>query len=117
LKGYAMSDEEMKRQMEFIIEHEAKFAAEIDMLREQQAIMREQQATDTRRLSDAVLSVVDIVGGLARALLATENRIESLTAVVERLSNAQTRTEERLNIFISVVERYIGGNGRSESSA
>jgi len=112
-----MSDEKMKKQMEFIVEHHAKFAAEIEMLREQQAIMREQQATDTKRLSDALLSVVDIVGGIARALLVTENRLDSLTAIVERLSSAQARTEERLNALINVVERYIGGNGRSESSA
>jgi phospholipid N-methyltransferase len=112
-----MSDEKMKKQMEFIVEHQAKFAAELEMLREQQSIMREQQASDTKRLSDAVLSVVDSVGGLARAVLAVENRLESLTTIVERLSNAQARTEERLNIFINVVERYINGNGRSESSA
>ena len=112
-----MSDEEMKRQMEFIIEHQAKFASEIDMLREEHRIVAEQHAADNKRLTDAVMGVIDIIGGLARAVLEHKHRLDSLTGIVERLSTAQMRTEERLNNLIGVVERYIGGNGRSESSA
>ena len=105
-----MSDEEMNKKMEFIVEQQAKFAAEIE-------IMREVQATDTRllkeqgrKLSDALITVVGIVGNLTEAQTRTDESIK-------RLSEAQTRTEERLNIFINVVERYISGNGGSEQHA
>ena len=42
-----MSNEEMNKKMEFIIEHQAKFAADIE-------IMREVQAADARRLSEGL---------------------------------------------------------------
>ncbi len=91
-----MDNEEINRKMEFIIEQQAQFAADIQ-------VMREIQATDTKllkeghqTLSNAVLTIVGLIGSL---------------------TEAQKRTEERLNVFINVVERYISGNGRSETPA
>lgn len=98
-----MSDAEMNKKMEFIVEHQAKFAADIE-------IMREVQAADAKRLGDGLNGVIDIVGHLARAQMITDNNVKSLTQEVDRLT-------ERLNIFINVVERFIGGNGGAESSA
>ena len=98
-----MSNEEMNKKMEFIVEQQAKFAAEIE-------ILREVQATQHRRLSDALISVVGIVGNLVQAQTRTDENIN-------RLTEAQARTEERLNIFINFVERYFGGNGGTESPA
>ena len=98
-----MSNEEMNKKMEFIVEQQAKFAAEIE-------ILREVQATQYGRLSDALISVVGIVGNLVQAQTRTDDNIN-------RLTEAQSRTDERLNIFISVVERYFGGNGGAETPA
>ena len=91
-----MSDEEMNKKMEFIVEQQAKFVAEIE-------IMREVQAADAKRLSDGLIGVIDIVGNLARSQMRTDETVNSLA--------------ERLNIFINVVERFISGNGGAESSA
>ena len=91
-----MSDEEMSKKMEFIVEQQAMFAAEME-------IMREVQAADAKRLSDGLIGVIDIVGNLARSQMRTDETVNSLA--------------ERLNIFISVVERFISGNGGAESSA
>jgi len=103
-----MSEEEMNKKMEFIIEHQANFAAQIEMMREVQAadatFLKEetkQLKEHQRTLSDAVLTIV----GLIRNLTEAQQRME------ERLTEAQRRTDERLNIFINVVERYIIGNG------
>jgi hypothetical protein len=112
-----MSNEEMEKKMEFIVEQQAKFAAEIE-------IQREVQATQGKRLSDALIAVVGIVGKLAEAQVRMQESVNRLTEAqagtedrVIRLTEAQTRTEERLNILISVVERYFGGNGPAESPA
>jgi len=98
-----MSNEEMNKKMEFIIEQQAKFAADME-------IMREVQAKDAELLKDAVIGVVGIVGSLTQAQMRTEESIRLLT-------ESQARTDERLNIFVNIVERYISGNGGSESHA
>jgi len=98
-----MSNEEMNKKMEFIVEHQAKFAADIH-------ILREVQAADARRLSDGLIGVIDIVGQLAQSQMKTQETVNSLTEDFSRLT-------ERLNIFINIVERFISGNGGAESSA
>ena len=105
-----MSDEEMNKKMEFIVEQQAKFASDIEM-------MREVHATNTTLLKDSLLGVVEIVGNLARLQMRTEDSVNSLSEDFSRLTQVQARTEERLNIFINVVERFISGNGGAESSA
>lgn len=116
-----MSNEEMNKKMEFIVEHQAKFAAEMEITREAQAaqleITRAAQAAETKqrqgqhqRLSAALIGVVEIVGNLTRSQIQTDEEIRLLTT-------AQARTDERLNIFVNVVERYSSGNGGSESHA
>lgn len=105
-----MGNEEMNKKMEFIVEQQAQFAADIQVMREVQAqdvkLLKEQD----RRLSDAVLAVVGMIGNLTQSQTKTDETIKLLT-------KAQKRTEERLNTFITVVERYISGNGRTESPA
>jgi DNA gyrase/topoisomerase IV subunit B len=91
-----MSNEEMNKKMEFIIEQQAQFAADIEVMREIQAADAKLLKENDRNLSDAITTVVGLIGKLAQA---------------------QIRTEERLNIFINVVERHIGGNGGAENRA
>jgi hypothetical protein len=103
-----MSDAEMNKKMEFIVEQQAKFAAEIE-------IMREVQAADAKRLGDGLIGVIDIVGQLAQSQMRTEETVNSLTEDFRRLTQAQARTEEGLTILVNVVERHISGNGGSHS--
>ena len=98
-----MSNEEMNQKMGFIVEQQAKFAADIE-------ILREIQAADARRLGDGLLSMIDIVGHLTRTQIRTEETVNTLAL-------AQTETEERLTILINIVERNMGGNGGAESRA
>ena len=113
-----MSNEEMNQKMEFIVEHQAKFAVEIE-------IMREVQAADAKLLKDGLIGLVDIVGSLTRAQIGADGRIDSLAEAqmksderanlieesFKRLAEAQARTEESLNILLNTVERHISGNG------
>lgn len=105
-----MSNEEMAKKMEFIVEQQAQFTADIGVMREVQAQDAKLLKEQYRKLSDAVITVVGLVGTLTQAQARTGDSLNLL-------AQAQARTEERLNIFINVVERYIGGNGRSENPA
>ena len=105
-----MSNAEMNKNMEFIVEQQAKFAADIQ-------IMREVQAADSKRLSDGLIGVVDIVGSLALFQMKTDETVNLLAEEVGRLTQAQAQTEASLKILINVVERKFGGNGGAESSA
>ena len=105
-----MTNEEMNQKMEFIVEQQAQFAADIQAT-------REVQTADTKLFKDALLGVIDIIGRLTRAQERTEGTVDSLAADIKLLTEAQSRTDERLNNLISVVERHIGGNGGSHSHA
>ena len=112
-----MSNEEMNKKMEFIVEQQAKFAADIE-------IMRQVQAADAKLLKDGLIGLVDIVGSLTRAQIGADGRIDSLAEVqkqtdenLKRLSEAQAQTEASLKILINVVERHISGNGGAENRA
>ena len=113
-----MSNEEMNKKMEFIVEQQAKFAADIE-------IMREVQAQQDRRLSSAMFGLVEIVGGLTRAQIKTDEVMKRLAeaqaATEKRFKETDERfketderfkeTDERLRILMNVVERHISGNG------
>ena len=105
-----MTNEEMNQKMEFIVEQQAQFAADIQAT-------REVQTADAKLFKDALLGVIDIIGRLTRAQERTEGTVDSLAADIKLLTEAQSRTDERLNNLISVVERHIGGNGGSHSHA
>ena len=111
-----MSDDELNKKIEFIVEHQAKFAAV--------ETMRGVQETDSRRLKDAMMSLLDIVGSMIRAQASADDRISQLAEAqkrtdeeINRLTQAQTETSKSLKILINVVERFIGGNGGAESPA
>ncbi len=112
-----MSNEEMNKKMEFIVEQQAKFASDIEM-------KREVQAADAKLVKDGLIGLVDIVGPLARTQMRSEETVGSLAAAqvrtdenIKLLTAAQARTDERWNNLVSVVERHIGGNGGSHSHA
>ncbi len=119
-----MTDEEMNQKMEFIVEHQAKFAADLEMMSQTHAEDVRLLKYQDQRLSDAYVSLIDVLGNLTRAQTRTDESVHHLTEDVARLTEAQKRTDERLaqtderlNIFINVVERYISGNGGAESPA
>ena len=98
-----MTNEEMQRAMEFIVEIEAKSSAKIDALAEAQKRGDERWARADERWARTEESI--------RALL-------TIAEMHEREINSigeQTRaTDERLNALINVVERQIseGRNGK-----
>ncbi len=99
-----MSEEEMQRKMEFIVNQQAQFAADIQQLQESQV-----------RLTDAVITVVGVVGKLSEAQERTDAAMAEMAKAHAEMAKAHAETDERLNIFINVVERYISRNGGNGS--
>ena len=88
-----MTDEELNKKIEFIIEQQAQFAADIQLMREvhdadtkllkeETHLMKEQ----LHGLSDAVITIVGLVGKLTEAQQRTD-------AKVAELAEAQARTD------------------------
>ena len=122
-----MTNGDLDKRIEFIIEQQAQFSADIEVMREVHAADTKLHKEETklvredaklmkeqiRSLNDAVTAVVGMVGRLSEAQERTDATVAQRFA---ELAAAQERTEERLSIFINVVERHLGGNGVSGSS-
>jgi hypothetical protein len=101
-----MSNEEMNKKMEFVIEQQAQFAANIGEMREVQAEDGKFLKEQYRELSGAVITVVGLVGSLAKAQALGDERINELTQAqahtddrINVLVQSQTRTDERINLL------------------
>jgi predicted nuclease with TOPRIM domain len=98
-----MTNEEIRRTMEFIIKEQESFSENMELLREAQ-VKGESRVT---RFEGAIVSLYNTVSKLS-------DTVGELSGSVGELSKAQARTDERLNSLINVIERYIsnGRNGR-----
>jgi hypothetical protein len=103
-----VGDGEVEKRIEFIIEQQAQFASDIQILRERQS-----------HLTDALVTVVGIVGQLAEAQQRTDARLGELAAHADekfaQLAEAQARTDDRLNVLIDAVEKFVSRNGHGNS--
>jgi len=118
-----MSNEEMNMKMEFVIEQQAQFAADINLMREVQAqdgnLLKEQYW----KLSDAVITVVGLVGKITQAQLRADDRINVLMQAQARtddrinvLAQTQTRTDESLNLLAQAQTRTEEAQRRTDES-
>jgi chromosome segregation ATPase len=102
-----MTNEEMHRTMEFIIEQQAQFAANIQRL-------QEERIRDNPRLTRLEESFQLLVQ-LAQTTDTRLDRLESTTFTLESnmaaLAAAQAHTDERLSALIDIVRE--GRNGKS----
>ena len=124
-----MSDEELKKAMEFVLSNQAQFYADLQQIQEtnkeiQEAnkqIQKQQQETD-RQLQEFQKDAEQRFGVLERATVAmldstVENgkNIAELTVDIKELREAQKATDERLNAVIFMAEKYFSGeNGKKK---
>ena len=106
-----MSEEELNKKMEFIVEWQAKFAADMEMEREARLANAKLFHEQHRNLTDNLIGVMDIVRSLARHQLSTDDRVNVLEESMTRLAQAQAETAQSLKSLINAVERHLGGNG------
>jgi hypothetical protein len=96
-----MSDEELRKQMEFIVEQLATVAVRQD--RTEEIINRLANASLNR-----ITNLDEKVSALVDAQIKTEENMATLAA-------SQAQTDERLNAFIAVAERFISERHNGES--
>ena len=87
-----MTNEEMQRTMEFIVNQQAQITANIQKLQESQA-----------KGEDRVTQIENL---LARFAAATVKRFEYTDAKINALIEAQMRTDEAVRNLTAVVDRY-----------
>src|SRR5438128_8540179 len=99
-----MTNEEMQRAMEFIVEQQAQSTAKIDAL-------AEAQTRNTEGIG-ALLSIAEIH---EREINTLGYQVSTLSQEIGNLGETTRATDDRLNVLINIVERQIseGRNGRS----
>lgn len=107
-----MSNEEVQRKMDFIIEQQAQFVT--NFLRLEESIQRLEgvQTKAEERMSNMETAFV----GLFNIVSETAKAQKELTKRVDDLAAAQAYTDERLSALINTLERYIseGRNGNPQ---
>jgi phage-related minor tail protein len=94
---------DVEKTMEFLLEHHARFAADMEELKER---VKEHDRVLARH-NDQIAQVTDLVGRVAQANLILNQRVVDVTGELGNLSG-------RLDALIVVVEKYLTrGNGRS----
>ena len=117
-----MDEEKMQRQMEFIVEQQAQFAAKIGQLEDTTRQIGEsvvRLGEDVTRLVGVVERVVDTVARLAQV---TTERFQETDRKIAALVDSQIQTEEvmrklgeRMDNLAATVDRHIaeGHDGRA----
>jgi len=122
-----MNNEEFDRKMAFIVEQQAQFASDIQLLQESQAQLQESQARTEQVVAQTVAAVAhsaetvgQVVEVVTRLADVTQAGFTEVNAKINALVDAQIRTEENLSRtdenlrnFIAVVDRRFseGRNG------
>jgi hypothetical protein len=95
-----MTNEEMQKTMEFILEQQAQFAANIQKLQEE----RMRDGTRIKRLEESFQLLVQLAQS-------TDTRLGILESNMATLAEAQAHTDERLSALIDIVRE--GRNGKT----
>jgi hypothetical protein len=117
-KEIVMTNEEFEKRVEFILEYQAQFTADIQQLRESQSKFQAAQA----RTEQVVVQTGEIVARLANVTL---EGFKDVNAKIDALVDSQIRTDEKIDALTdnvqnltAIVNRYFteGRNGTSLGS-
>jgi hypothetical protein len=100
-----MTDEEIRKTMEFILEQQAEFAANMQRLQEE----RVRDTPRLTRLEESFLLLVQLARTTDARLDTIESKTNTLESNMAALAAAQTHSDERLSALIDIVRE--GRNG------
>ena len=105
-----MTAEQMERAIEFLLDHQAQFAADI-------SILKESQAETDRTLSRVVMTVDRIsakVENLTDAQLFTDSKMKEMAEAqirtqqtIEMVAKSQARTSGELEHFMTAMQQFV----------
>lgn len=101
-----MTNEEMQKTMEFILEQQAQFAANIQKLQEE----RMRDGSRIKRLEESFQLLVQLAQSTDTRLDTLESNMATLAEAQTHLAEAQAHTDERLSALIDIVRE--GRNGK-----
>ena len=95
-----MTDDEMNRKMEFLVEWQAQFAADIQALKERQDQLQERQ--------DRFEGQLETLSAVANTALETSTKIaEVVTTLATTMSNAHAETQRQIARVAMLLEAHI----------
>jgi chromosome segregation ATPase len=120
-----MTNEEMERMMQFILQHQANFAANQQQHDERIAVLEANMAELARTQAEMGHAQADMgraqadmgraQAEMGRAQAEMRRAQTHLSEVVAEMVDSQKHTQDKLDAFIGVLERYIaeGKNGKA----
>lgn len=107
-----MSAMDVEKTIEFILEQQAQFQAQVATRMQQQAEAQTALEANQNRLAQLQLRQQEMIGNLATVVGGLAEHVGGLTERVDRLFEAQERTENNLNALIKVVDDLVRRNGK-----
>lgn len=102
-----MTNEEIERTMQFILEQQAQFAANFQKMEE----ARQRDTSRITQMEESFRLLVQLAQSHDERLVSlAENQI-ALTEAQRRTNEQLAETDEKLNSLITIVERYISSGG------
>jgi chromosome segregation ATPase len=121
-----MTNEEMEKTMQFILEQQAQFTANFQRVE----LAREKDSARITRLEESFQLLVRLAEShderlvtldkrlvtLAEAQIRASEQIAAIDKQIAAMNERTAETDERLNALIAVVERYISSKGQNGSA-
>jgi ABC-type transporter Mla subunit MlaD len=110
-----MTNEEIQKMMEFILQQQATTTVNIEQLTEKVDRLSEAQLRTERsigQMAQVQSHMNEVVAAIADAQQRADDKLAELAAQQARTDQQLSETDERLNVLIGVVERYFS-NGRN----
>lgn len=106
-----MDDEKLEKTMEFILNNQAQFYADLQQIQE----VQKEAEKRVNVLERACLNLYNTTVEQGKNIAEQGENISELTADVKELRDAQKSTDERLNAVIFMAEKYFSGeNGKKK---
>jgi len=107
-----VNGDKIQKQMEFIIEQQTQFAANLQKVEERVSKVEDLVSRLAVVTSAGFKELSEKVSALVDAQIKTEERVATLAEKMGELAEAQAHTDQRLNIIIDIISE--GRNGHSE---
>ena len=106
-----MDDEKIEKTIEFILNNQAQFTVDIQLLQESHKEAEKRVSI----LERATVNMFNALTETNKNIAAVAEKVDLISDKVDKLANLQKETDERLNAVIMMAEKFFSGeNGSSK---